>query len=350
MDALLFILVLGLILGLILFWSMRHLPGERWQFLATVPVHKGDDGQWRGVNFTWYGLLNANATALGVAVMFVLMASIGVPTMATVAVAAGVLSVCVPAARLVAMALEGKRHTFTVGGAFFVGIFVAPLVVLGIHHLWGPRHGFTVPVTAALAGIAICYTIGEGIGRLACISFGCCYGKRLSQCSPFLRRLFGRWNFVFVGPTKKAAYEGRAEGEKLVPIQGVTAVLLSAAGLVGVWLFLMGWYAASLIFSVTATQVWRLLSEFLRADFRGFGRISPYQKMAIAAVPYVLIASIFLPSQTVAAGDIRAGLAALWDPFPILFLQGIWLAIFVFMGRSSVTTATVSLRVCKERI
>jgi hypothetical protein len=31
------------------------------------------------------------------------------------------------------------------------------------------------------------------------------------------------------------------------------------------------------------TQVWRFLSEFLRADYRGSGRISAYQVMALFA-------------------------------------------------------------------
>ena len=350
MEQLLFILGLGLVIATILYWSFRYLPGERWQILATVPVFKGENGQWRGVNLTWYGLLNANASTLGVAIMFVLMASLGVPTLATAAVAIGVLGVCMPAARIVATIIEKKKHTFTVGGAFFVGLFIAPLVVMSINALWGREAGFTIPVVAALAAISICYTVGEGIGRLACISFGCCYGKRLSDCSPTVQRIFKRWNFTFHGPIKKASYEGLAEGQPLVPIQGVTAILLSIAGLVGVWLFLQGWHAASLIFAVTVTQVWRLLSEFLRADFRGFGRISPYQKMAIIAVPYAWIVSFLLPEQQMPASDISAGFASLWDPFPILFMQGIWLAIFAFMGRSEVTTAVVSLQVCKERI
>ncbi len=350
MEAIAFVLVLGLVITLMFIWSFRHLPGERWQVLATVPTRKGPDGQWKGRNLTWYGVLNANASTLAVALMFVLMASIGVPVLVTTAIAVGVLAFCVPAAKLVARFLEGKQHTFTVGGAFFVGLFAAPLVIIALNYFWARPAGLNIPVTAGLAGIAICYTIGEGIGRLACISFGCCYGKRLSDCSPRIQQLFQRWHFIFEGPMKKSSYEGRSEGERLVPIQGITSILLSVAGLLAVWMFLQGWHAAALIFSITVTQLWRLISEFLRADFRGFGRISPYQKMAIFAVPYSLVISLFLAAETTPMANLSSGLAALWDPFAILFMQGVWLAIFLFMGRSDVTTAVVSLQVCPERI
>ena len=41
-----------------------------------------------------------------------------------------------------------------------------------------------------LAALAIGYILGEGLGRLACLSFGCCYGKPLDQCGKVVSILF----------------------------------------------------------------------------------------------------------------------------------------------------------------
>ncbi len=54
-----------------------------------------------------------------------------------------------------------------------------------------------------MAVLSIGYTFGESLGRLACLSFGCCYGKPLSQCSEQIRNLFEHFNVVFTGETKK---------------------------------------------------------------------------------------------------------------------------------------------------
>jgi hypothetical protein len=51
---------------------------------------------------------------------------------------------------------------------------------------------------ALWAGVAA-YSYGEGIGRLACISFDRCYGKDIALTHPRLRRIFERSNFTFAG-------------------------------------------------------------------------------------------------------------------------------------------------------
>jgi hypothetical protein len=50
------------------------------------------------------------------------------------------------------------------------------------------------------------------------------------------------------------------------------------------------------------------------------------------------------------AGFALRGIRLLWQPGVILCLQGLWLGIFVFTGRSRVTTATLSLHVVKDQI
>jgi hypothetical protein len=42
-----------------------------------------------------------------------------------------------------------------------------------------------MPIVPALAAVMIAYTFGEALGRLACISFGCCYGVSISKLTRF---------------------------------------------------------------------------------------------------------------------------------------------------------------------
>jgi hypothetical protein len=58
-----FILSLSMIMGGMVYWALKRLPEEKWQFIASGPVMKDADGRWHGLNFTYYGLLTANAVA-----------------------------------------------------------------------------------------------------------------------------------------------------------------------------------------------------------------------------------------------------------------------------------------------
>jgi hypothetical protein len=203
---------------------------------------------------------------------------------------------------------------------------------------------------AAYAAIAIAYAFGEGLGRLACISFGCCYGKPLSGSTGWLRRIFRGRCFVFFGATKKIAYAGGMEGTQVIPIQAVTAVLYSACGLLATWLFLESHHCAAFLIATITTQVWRSLSETMRADYRGEGRISAYQIMGMIGAAYAVGVASILNENALGAPDLSAGLATLWHPAMILFLQGIWLVIFLHTGRSTVTGATLTFHVHEDRI
>ena len=119
----------------------------------------------------------------------------------------------------------------TVGGASFVGIIAAPWIVWLLNETLGQVLHYRVDLICALAALSISYALGEGLGRLACISFGCCYGKPLSESHPLLRRVLDERSFIFRGKTKKIAYAGHMDGVKVVPIQAITAILYVGAGL-----------------------------------------------------------------------------------------------------------------------
>lgn len=346
----LFVAGFALILGLALAWGFRALPGERWQILAAMPRVKNGDGHWAGENLTYYGVFNANAYALGIAAFVLLMGAAGAPLSAILAAAVPLLLICVPSSRLVARIVEKKRFTFTVGGASFVGIVVSPWLVWLVNETAGRAAGFSVGVMAFLAALSVGYALGEGVGRLACISFGCCYGKPLSRCHPTVQRLFRKWRFVFLGDTKKIAYAGGLAGEAVVPIQGVTAILYCAAGDLGIYLFLKGFFAAAFLLSLATTQLWRVASEFLRADYRGGRKMSAYQIMGLVAVPYGILIALLFPVGPQSAAELGRGLAMLWRPEVILGLQIFWLLIFLYTGRSKVTGASMAFHVIRDRV
>lgn len=350
MSSAIFVTVLAVVFGALLLWGFRTLPGERWQILATVPFGKGPDGSWRGVNLTYYGLFSAVAYAAALALLFVLTGAVGVPAFATLAVCTATLAVCVPAAGVVARVVERKRHTLSVAGAFFVAVPLAPMILwLADAYLARPL-GQRLPLLPMLAAMAIAYGLGEGLGRLACISFGCCYGCRVADAPAPMRRVFKHWHFRFTGTTKKIAYASGLQDVAVVPVQALTAMLYVATALAGVTLFLRARYLAAYVLVLVVTQGWRVFSETLRADHRGGGRWSAYQVMSLFAAALGVAVGIGLARTSAPAPDLAAGLRVLWHPDVLLFIQSCWLAIFLYTGRSAVTEASVSVRVRRERV
>ncbi len=331
-------------------WGFKKLPGEKWQIFASVPSVITGEREWSGINFTWYGLLTANAYLVAVAVLLVLMGAAGVPPIGTAILAAAMLCCCVPASRLVARIVEKKAHTFTVGGAVFVGILITPFVITAINRTAGELLAFHIPIMSAYAAIAIAYAFGEGLGRMACISFGCCYGKPLATSSVLLKRLFRGRSFVFFGSTKKIAYAGGLEATEVIPIQAVTAVFYTISGLIAAGMYLSSHLTGAFLLATIATQGWRSFSETLRADYRGTGSISAYQIMGMVGVVYAIAAAFFLAHEPTGLPDLSVGLKSLWNPALILFLQIIWLVLFYYTGRSTVTGATLRFHVHQDRI
>lgn len=351
MNDLIFLAALTGLLALLLTWGFTHLPGERWQMLASIPRRKQDDGQWQGTNLTYYGFFIATSQLLAICLLLILLASTHISLIGALLATGLILLVCIPAARVVAILVEKKRHTFTVGGASFVGIILAPWSILLVEKILNTSFfPCFLPMLPVLAAMAVAYTLGEGLGRLGCISFGCCYGKKISDCGPLTGQLFSKAAFIFNGPTKKAIYEGRLGGEPLVPIQAVTCILYCFTAILGSFLFLRGHATATLVLSICVSQIWRIASETLRADFRGFAKISAYQKMGAMAVLYIGLVAGLSPVQHIPASDIGLGLRVLWQPGLILGLQVLWLVFFVFFGRSTVTTSTLSFQLVRENL
>jgi hypothetical protein len=205
-------------------------------------------------------------------------------------------------------------------------------------------------VTATLSAILVTYAFGEGLGRLACISFGCCYGKPVSQLPPLVRAVFAHWYVIFSGQTKKIAYASGLAGERVIPIQALTASLYLGTGIVSTRLFLRAHYVLALVLSLLVTQGWRIVSETLRADYRGDRTISAYQVMSTLSVPYAVGVTLVFTDLPIPAPNVMDGLRSLWHPAVVLCLQGLWIILFVVFGKSMVTGSAISFHVHHDRI
>ena len=74
----------------------------------------------------------------------------------------------------------------------------------------------------------------------------------------------------------------------MIPIQALTCLLYVGVGLIATLLFLKGNYDVAFVSSMAVTQGWRTLSEVLRADYRGNGKITAYQVMGILVIAFAL--------------------------------------------------------------
>lgn len=348
---LIFISALTGLLFFLLAWGFKYLPHEEYQIIGSIPgKYNHKKGTWNGTNLTYYGVLQSNSYLISVLLFIILLGSINVPLPTIFIISGIVFSLCIPSASVIAKMVEKKSYTFTVGGASFVGIMISPVVCLGINYTSGFFLGKTIDILPVLSAMAIGYALGEGVGRLACISFGCCYGKPLSETPQWVQILFKHFNFKFTGKNKKISYADELDGEKVVPVQGITAALYSSSAVIGTCLFLNEYYYTSFVMMIMITQVWRFFSEFLRADYRGNLKISAYQIMGIIGCLYAIVIPFFIPSPSSGTPDIVSGVKQIWHPAIILSLQVLWIGVFLHTGRSRVTGSTLSFFVNRDRI
>ncbi|MGC8908775.1 MAG: prolipoprotein diacylglyceryl transferase family protein [Desulfomonilaceae bacterium] len=350
MNAECFIATIGVLAFLFLRWAFRTLPSEGWQILASVPYHKNDNDTWRGINLTYYGLFIGLSVAVANAAMLLLIGTIGGSLTCAILLEAGILFVCMPAARWMARIVEKKQHTFSIAGAAFVAILIAPLLIAFINEVVSSLELQGLSFMPTVASLSIAYTFGEGLGRVACISFGCCYGKPLEDVAPWLQKMCRSYHFVFAEKTRKVSYEGVLEGRKLFPIQALTSIVLIAVGLVSMLCFLKGFFTTAFLVSLCGAQGWRVVSETLRADWRGDGKISAYQMMAVASVAAAWGYLLLAPMDIVPQPELLKGFAFLWDPVCIILLPLAGLVAFYFTGRSAVTASHLTFYVVKERV
>ncbi|XPV75874.1 MAG: prolipoprotein diacylglyceryl transferase family protein [Desulfovibrio sp.] len=345
METFIFTLILSLLCGGLVVWGAATLPKEGWQMLGAVPIQKNTDGSWAAMNFTYYGLFNGLSYTLATALATVLISAIHVPVSALLFIVLGVLGICIPASKLIASIVEKKKHTFSVGGASFAGIILTPWITYTASLYWTE-----IQVLPILAAVSIAYTLGEGTGRLACLSFGCCYGRPIDSLPEDLKPFFAKISLIFQEKTRKISYADGLDGVPVVPVQVITASLYCASAIAGTVFFLTGYYTAAFLETLIVTQLWRFVSEFLRADYRGGGMISAYQLMSFFAVLYASTIPLLLPLFNSVIPNISVGIATLWSPTALLGLQFLFIFTFIYTGKSSVTSATIHFHIRGDRI
>ncbi|MBF0518289.1 MAG: prolipoprotein diacylglyceryl transferase [Nitrospirae bacterium] len=348
---LLFILTFTLLSYAYLVWGFKNLQREDMQVVATIPVRKPTGSeQWEGINFTWYGVLIANAMVISIALFFILAVGADISLSASAKIITAILAVSMPSSKIIAQVVEKKSSTFTTGGASFAGFLMAPVVIFIVNEIFGGYTNRTVPVMTVLAAMAITYCTGEGLGRLACISFGCCYGKPLNACSPFVQQIFSRFNFVFTGKTKKISYANGWDGLKIIPIQGITSVInLTTAGF-GMFLYVNSHFTAAFLTTLIFSQGWRILSEFVRSDYRGGQKFSCYQIMCVLSILFAVIISCITVEPVLVRIDTYAGIRVFTELPAVMFLQIVWICTAIYLGKSKVTASRILLFVREDKI
>jgi len=350
MIEIIFTAALAAILAGIYFVAFRILPGERWQIFATIPLRKTGECMWDGINITYYGLLSSTGYTLAFALFLLMMSSAGVSVKSLLALSICILIVFVPSTKIMASIVERKKHTITIGGGVFVLIISAPWIIAGVNKLASLIKSGNTGEGVFLAALITAYSFGEGFGRLACVSFGCCYGRPVSGLPLVLRKIFSQFNFIYHGKTKKISYHDQLDGVETVPVQAVTALLYTASGLAGLWLFLKGHYYFSFYLSLTVTQLWRFASEFLRADFRGGGIISPYQVMSLLTIPYYIAYILITGAADSPAPLLLSGIKFIWSPGVMMLLSVMWIGGVMYTGISSVTSSKILIYVNEDKI
>lgn len=346
----LFILILTVATGLLLYWGITRLHRDQWQMLAAVPLRSDGNGGWDGVNITFYGLFSANAYLAGTMLFIILCGAAGIPLRAVAVLAALILGACIPASSLVARIVEKKSSVFTVAGGFFTAILIMPPAVMIVRNIPSLVPEGSLSPIAVLAAAGIAYAFAAGIGALACISFGCCYGKPISACSPFIQKLFSGRCFVFSGKTKKISYAHNLDAVPVVPVQALTAIFYTSTALIACFLFLHGYCKAAFCITVLITQGWRFFSEFIRADYRGGGTISAYQIMALISAGYSFLLMFIVMPEIGVKISVMDGLRSIWRPDVGILLQLLWFCTFLYTGYSKVTGSKLSFFVHKDRI
>lgn len=341
-----FVFGLAAALAVLFAWGFRTLPRARWQVLAVVPVARRDEHRWSGVNFTWYGLFVAGGIVCATGMAVVLFGALQVSLLRAALVSLPLLALGVWISGAISIAIEHRPSTYTVVGAVALTLLLAPWLLVASNRV-APQSA--IPVLPALAVLAIAVTLGESVGRLGCISFGCCYGAPMSSFGVGVRRWLGRWSIAYDGPTKKAVYEGHHRGTPLLPVQALSSIACGAAALCGLSMFLRGDFGAAFVTPVALSMLWRVACECWRDDLRRrIGPFSAYQWLALSTLPSATVMAIVFRGQASGPVNLDAGLHAFWSPGVILLLQAIWAITFFHYGRSTVTAATLALHLAGQ--
>ena len=346
------LVVIGLFVASVCYYGIKKFPKGDHQFLASVPFRRNEDGTFQGFNITTYGLMNGIAYTFGTGVFLLLSSASNIPLPTIIPSVSVILLISIPASKIVAKFVEKKDNTFTISGGSFVGGVLSPIIFYIFLYLYHKDISIALSETLVLLGaVSTAYLFGEGLGRLGCLSFGCCYGRRVDTLKGGLKILFSKFYTKFYGDTKKVAYEGGIEGEKTVPVQTTAVIFFNSTALFSTILFLNRFFISSFLLSVISAQLFRFLSEFLRSDFRGDRKVTVYQIFSIIIICYSIVVACLLNSGGITPQiNLEQGLSTFYNFWTLILLQTIFWITFMYTGISKVTYSRITFHVDKGRI
>lgn len=341
------LVVIVVIAAIVFRWGFKNLPRQAWQIAVAVPSRHSDDLQsvLPAVNLTSYGFISAAAYATALAIYIFLIGSARQPLAYGLLFAGLLLLVAVPASKWVARWVEGVPG-HTIGGATFAAMVVAFPSVELVAAVAAHSPNVRLDVTALIAAASIAYAFGEAIGRLACLSFGCCYGRPIDATTPLQRALYSRFTETYRGRFKKISYASGLCDRPVIAVQAISCVVLLALGVIALWCFWHGAAGVAIVVALGGSQLWRAYSEQLRADYRGREGFTVYQGMALLGALAALVFTLAYP----VSADYRAqppsaitGWFALARIEVLLAIQLLALGILFYMGKSSITSSRLEL-------
>ncbi|MBC7195846.1 MAG: prolipoprotein diacylglyceryl transferase [Deferribacterales bacterium] len=355
MEIIIFLSAYICFLGFFTYFGIKFFPKENYQVLCIIPVKKYKNGKWYGLNITYYGLISAISYTFAVFTFLILTKSYSIKIQIIVISAILILISCMPAARFMARIIEKKKNTFTISGAAFIGTLLSPIIFFATSYLFTLDLNFARKIAfILLSALSVSYILGEGVGRLACISFGCCYGKKVDEYHGVFKNFFNKFNTVFEGKTKKASYEGGCENIKTIPVQSLSSIIYNTTGLIGIILFSLGYIKTCFVLTVVVANLWRFVTEFLRNDHRGtIKKYSNYQYFSFITIFYafliVLIFNVDIDKNGIFF-DIKSGFNEIKNFWITTFLLSIFVVSFIYTGISKVTYAKLEIEVFSKNI
>ena len=332
-----------------LVWGIKTLPAERWQMIAAVPMAKNGNGEWQGLNLTFYGFFSATASTFGVALMIVLLSSIGTSLLTAAAVIATMMAICVPASKVLARVIEGKRNTFTIAGAAFVAsLILPPGMVLVQRGLWRVVQHQDLRVAGAGGGRNCVRAVRgdrqDGVPELRLLLWQAAERSESAAGADVFTLSAGvPWQHQESGVRLRTGGRTTDSGADDY-LAGVYAVWTGGLGILSSWTLAAGGTCASVgdmeLEGAIGMFARRLSRKF--ADFRVSG-------MALIAMGYLTLTLSIIPGDGLTP-NLMAGLVQVTSASVIVPLQLLWMGLFLYYGRSRVTGSVVSFHVVAERV
>jgi len=211
--------------------------------------------------------------------------------------------------------------------------------------LWGGLQGgfsqsmlvaglFGIAPLALLDAVVLGLPLAQAIGRMGCLNYGCCYGRRCSGSPRFAIR--------YRNPTTKAMrYEPHLAGIALhpAPIYSSMANVAIYGTLLSIWLT-QGERPAGLLAAIYMTLygIKRFSMEFIRSDFPRPHALRltmwHFHSATLATVGIVLLVAVVPNQAAVGPMDIGAGLSAVSVGWPLALIAAlIMTAVYSIHGK-----------------